>query len=268
MIRFSKTDAAGEDLHCSSPAVDILPLHIMEIYRKGITAAHDAGIPFLVGGAFALNCYTGIIRHTKDFDFFVMPNQVRPLMEVLEKAGFKTEVFDPVWLAKAWYGDDFIDIIFASRNGVSEVDETWFEFAPGGELLGLPIRLCPVEEVIWSKAFVMERERFDGADIAHLIRARAESMDWQRLLLRFRDHWHVLLVHLILFGFVYPSERSRIPYWVMRELLDTFEEELKSPNIKEKLCRGSLLSGTQYTIDIESWGYEECTKEGKSNKVF
>jgi hypothetical protein len=29
--------------------------------------------------------------------------------------------------------------------------------------------------MIWSKAFVMERERYDGADVAHVILRRAGS---------------------------------------------------------------------------------------------
>jgi hypothetical protein len=28
-----------------------------------------------------------------------------------------------------------------------------------------------VEEMVWQKAFIMERERFDGADVVHLIQA-------------------------------------------------------------------------------------------------
>jgi hypothetical protein len=31
----------------------------------------DAGIPFLVGGAFAHACFTGIRRSTKDLDLFI-----------------------------------------------------------------------------------------------------------------------------------------------------------------------------------------------------
>jgi hypothetical protein len=33
------------------------------------------------------------------------------------------------------------------------------------------------EEVIWSKAFVTERERYDGADIMHVLLACAETLD-------------------------------------------------------------------------------------------
>ena len=38
----------------------------------------------------------------------------------------------------------------------------------------------------------MERERFDGADIVHILRACAETMNWDRLLLRFEPYWQLL----------------------------------------------------------------------------
>ena len=80
---------------------------------------------------------------------------------------------------------------------MAEVDEEWFTYASDGEILGVPVKLCPAEEMIWSKGYVQERERFDGADIAHLIRCRGEALDWGRLLRRFGDHWRVLFGHLI-----------------------------------------------------------------------
>ena len=64
-------------------------------------------------------------------------------------------------------------------------------------VLDVPVRLIPAEEMIWSKAFVMERERYDGADVAHILRACAETLDWPRLLQRFDGHWRVLLQHLV-----------------------------------------------------------------------
>src|SRR5216683_1710304 len=40
-------------------------VHSMELMR-------DGGLPFLVGGAYAFARYTGIERHTKDFDVFIL----------------------------------------------------------------------------------------------------------------------------------------------------------------------------------------------------
>src|SRR2546430_13604130 len=99
-----------------------------------------------------------------------------------------------------------MDIIFNSGNGIDRVDDLWFDHAPRVNVLGLIVRLSPVEEMIWSKAFIQERERFDGADVMHLLRETGPSLDWPRLLMRFGDYWRVLLSQLIMFGFVYRSE--------------------------------------------------------------
>ena len=122
------------------------------------------------------------------------------------------------------------------------------------ELLGIPVRLCPPEEIIWSKAYVMERERFDGADIAHLIRKSGRDFDWHRLLRRFGAHWRVLLVHLVMFGFVYPGERDIVPAWVIHELSDRLRREAEEPPPAEKVCQGTLLSREQYLVDIGDVG--------------
>ena len=227
-------------------------------YRQVLLALTEAGLPFLVGGAFALRYYAGIVRHTKDLDLFVRPEDYPRILEKPASQGYRTELTDPKWLAKIFSEDEYIDVIFGSGKGLDSVDEVWFEHAVEGEVLGLPVRLCPVEEMTWSKAFVMERERYDGADIAHLLRACGQHMDWPRLLHRFGAYWRVLFNHLILFGFIYPNERSQIPDWVMAELVRRLQEEMHSPPSPNRLCQGTLLSHTQYLIDLERWGYQDA----------
>ena len=226
-----------------------------EFYRHVLERMNAEGVRFLVGGAYALEHYTGISRRTKDIDLFVHPDEVHDALRLLEGAGYETEVTSPIWLGKARCGDDFVDVIFSSGNGIAEVDDDWFTHAEEGQVLGIRVKLCPAEEMIWSKSWVMERERYDGADVAHLIRARGPRMDWHRLLARFGLHWRVLLAHLVLFGFVYPGERAAVPEWVMRELLGRLDEELGAPPSAQRLCLGTLLSRYQYQIDLGSWGY-------------
>src|SRR6202041_2807525 len=105
------------------------------------------------------------------------------------------------------------------------------------------VKVCPAEEIIWSKSFIQERDRFDGADIAHLLLARVEQLDWDRLLRRFQGHEPVLLAHLMLFGYSYPTERERIPRRVIDVLLYLARN---APAPAEKLCRGTLFSYRQY----------------------
>src|SRR5438067_3377612 len=141
-----------------------------QVYRRALDLLAEAGIPFLVGGAYCLAQHAGIVRHTKDFDLFVRPPDCPRVLARLAEAGFRTEVTFPHWLGKAFRGEYFVDVIFSSGNGLATVDEGWFEHAVPAEILGMAVKLCPAEEVVWSKSFVQERERYDGADVAHLLR--------------------------------------------------------------------------------------------------
>jgi hypothetical protein len=229
-------------------------------YCQVIATLAEAGITALVGGAYAFARYTGIERHTKDFDVFLRRRDVGDALRALYGAGWRTELPFPHWLGKAYCGEDFVDLIFSSGNGVAEVDDLWFAHAPEDEVLGVPARLIPAEEMIWSKSFIMERERYDGADVAHVLRARASELDWPRLLHRFGENWRVLLSHLVLFGFVYPGERDRVPAAVLRELSSRLERELASPPGPELICQGTLLSREQYLPDVACWGYRDARR--------
>jgi hypothetical protein len=230
------------------------PTDAHDFYLRTMQALRAAGLPYLVGGGYALDHYTGVARDSKDFDIFVRRGEYDDIMKALSQAGYHTELTFPHWLGKATCEQGYIDVIFNSGNGVARVDDAWFQHATPGELFGIPVKVCPVEEMIWSKAYIMERERYDAADIMHLILARAEGIDWVRLIMRFGSHWSVLFSHLVLFGFIYPSERERIPGWVMKGLMGRLERELRTPAPSEKTCRGTLLSREQYLVDVLRWG--------------
>jgi hypothetical protein len=236
-------------------SLEELDPHAFRFYRAVLDDVHRSGIPFLVGGAYALGYYTGIVRHTKDLDVFVRPGDAPRLLGVLGRTGYRTEMTFPHWVGKAFAETDFVDVIFCSGNGLCPVDDSWFAHGVPGQVLGVPVSLCPAEEMIWQKAFIMERERFDGADVNHLLRARGPRLDWKRLLERFGPHWRVLLSHLILYGFVYPAEQDRVPADVLRTLTGRLLAEAAGG---DRVCRGPVLSREQYLIDTEEWGYRDA----------
>jgi hypothetical protein len=253
--RLTAAAAAGEApvVRAGSTAHD-QPSDALDFYCDALTALSRHDVPFLVGGAWAFHRYSDIARYTKDFDIFLRPRDLDRALAVLGAEGYRTEVPFPHWLAKAWSGDAFMDLIFNSGNGVVPVDDEWFEHAVDADVLGMPLRLSPVEEMIWSKSFVIERERCDAADVAHLIRHCAESIDWDRLVRRFGHRWRVLLAHLVLFGFIYPGERSRVPARVLEDLSTRLASEA-AEDAPGRLCNGPVLSRAQYLVDIERWGY-------------
>lgn len=246
---------------------EMLSEETIAFYQQAMRAFEEGGVPFLVGGAYAFARYTGIERHTKDFDVFVKPEDFDRALEVLAGQGWKTERTFDHWLGKAYYGDDFVDVIFSSGNGVARVDGLWFEHAVEGEVLERPVLLMPAEEMIWSKSLIMERERFDGGDVNHLLHCLADDLDWDRLLRRFEPDgaWRVLLAHLTLFGYVYPGDAHRIPDRVIETLTGKLLQETAKPSGDDKLCRGPILSRSQYLIDIHTWGYQDARLEPAGN---
>ena len=229
----------------------------IRFYRHALAILKDAEIPHLVGGAYAYARYTGIERHTKDFDVFIRREDFGRAAWAFQKAGYKAELTFPHWLGKAFRNDDFVDLIFSAGNGVAEVDDLWFQHAVREKVFGVDVDLIPAEEMIWSKGLIMERERFDGADVAHIIRAAGDRLDWKRLIHRYGPYWRALYAHVVLFGFIYPSDRDKVPAWVIDELTDRLRAETNT-RTDDKICYGTIISRQQYLKDVNEWGYEDA----------
>lgn len=228
-------------------------------YRDVLSTLRDEGVPFLLGGGYAMRHWTGIARDSKDLDLFLRPEDCARGLEAMRRRGYLTTTPFPHWLAKVYDGDIYVDVIYNSGNGLTKVDDGWFEHAVDARMLGVPVKICPVEETLWSKSFVIERERCDVADVAHLLRAQGQRLDWHRLLDRFDQNGRVLFAHLILFGFIYPHESDKIPRWVIDHLYDQVRGgEARAP---DALCRGTLLSRAQFLVDVERWGYKDARTE-------
>src|SRR5581483_11242037 len=83
-----------------------------DFYHLALRALDAANVPFMVGGAYAFERYTGIERHTKDLDVFVRPPDARGALDALAEAGYHVELTYPHWLGKAFCSGDFVDVIF------------------------------------------------------------------------------------------------------------------------------------------------------------
>ncbi|NEX63276.1 nucleotidyltransferase domain-containing protein [Noviherbaspirillum galbum] len=226
-------------------------------YRHVLHILNGSRIPYLVGGAWAFNQHTTINRSTKDLDLFIRRRDFDAIADLMRESGYDAELTFPHWLGKIHCGGIYIDLIFSSGNAIAEVDDAWFEHAREAEVLGMPVRISPVEEMIWSKAFIMERERYDGADVLHLLRECGPRLDWGRLFRRFESHWRVLLSHLVLFGFAYPGDRHIVPVAVMDELVERLRKETHSDAPAQGVCLGTLLSREQFLSDVERQGLRD-----------
>jgi hypothetical protein len=226
-----------------------------QFFREALELMKRRNIPFAVSGAFALHEHTGIWRDTKDLDLFLPAGELQSALREFQEAGFDSELRDPIWLGKAWNNGFFVDLITGMSNAVIRVDQSWIERAQLAEVLGVQTRVLAAEELIASKIFVTRRERFDGADVAHVIYATRDTLDWSRVFQLVGDHWEMLLWSLMFYRYIYPRHANEVPRHVWHELLERFERDLTNPKLDAPF-RGTLIDEHMFAIDVQEWGME------------
>jgi hypothetical protein len=246
------------------PVTSSIPHHLPEkqesLFREVLSVLEEKGIPYAVSGAFALRQHTGISRFTKDLDVFLSATQVPMALACLCERGFVCEVCDPVWLAKAHRDEFFVDLITGMSNAAITVDPSWIERAHPATIVGVETRVLAPEELVASKLFVTRRERFDGADIAHVIYGASGDFDWNRLLQLAGEHWEILLWALVLFRYVYPAHSDYVPASLWQDLLSRYMHLVAHPDPNTPF-RGSLIDENMFAIDVREWGLEDVLQQ-------
>jgi hypothetical protein len=243
-------------LPVSSSVRPKFPLRQEAMFRETLTVLNRCRVPYAVSGAFALQVHTGIWRSTKDIDLFLAPEDMPAAMCCLQERGFVCKAKDPVWLHKAHRNGFFVDLITGMSNAVITVDPSWIKNARPALVLDVRVRVLAAEELLVSKLFVVRRERFDGADIAHIVYASQGNLDWDRIFALVREHWEILLFALVLYRYVYPAYSHYVPSWVWQRLLVCFSGELARRN-PSAAFRGSLVDDKMFAIDVKEWGMED-----------
>jgi hypothetical protein len=227
-----------------------------DFYSRVIELLLTHKMPFMIGGTYAFAAYTGIERPTKDIDIKCAFDDYPTILKTFSDAGFKTEISEEQWIAKVREPDHgfFTDVIFAEKNGLAKIDRGWMKRAHSGTVLDHKVKLEPLEDMIASKAFIQQKERFDGADVINLIYKYSDTLDWKFLVAKMEPHWELLFAHLINFIFVYPSEKEALPKWVLEDYLTRAQKEFFTHTPDKKFTRGLLIS-SQYEPAVTLWGF-------------
>ncbi|MFN3404992.1 MAG: nucleotidyltransferase [Cytophagaceae bacterium] len=228
-------------------------------YVEAIQLLQKADLSFMIGGALALGEHANVFRDTKDLDIFCKPEDYPRIIKECINHGFKVEVTDARWLAKVFKEDYFIDIVFGSANNQFRITQSWFERSIDSKLFGQSVKLLSAEDLIGSKLYVQARERFDAADINHVILKKGKNLDWKLIINNLDINWPLLFSQIINFIYVYPGERDNIPKWLIEELISRLNNLFEVPVSKMKVCNGPLLDHFLYEVDIREWGYKIAT---------
>jgi hypothetical protein len=235
----------------------------LDFYAEILRLVGKARIPFLVGGTYAINAYLATGRQTKDVDIFCRAGDYPRILRVCAGAGYTVEVLDERWIAKVRRGSHFCDVIFGSANAIAPVTDDWFAGETRqAKILSVHVRLLPPAELIWSKAFIEDRYKYDGNDIAHLM--LRTKVDWKRLLHYMDQHWEVLLGMVLRFRYIYPSERGIIPEWLLGELLARLADQRRLPQVETRICRGRVFSRDDFEVDVLEWGFADVVGKDRA----
>jgi hypothetical protein len=223
------------------------------------------GVPYAVGGQFAFHYYTAFPATTKDLDLFLSETEVRAAVHCLAAAGYEAKIMQEHWLAKARRDTAIVDLIYGSSNFWASVDERWLSRARPAVVLGHETQVIPLEELIWSKSYVMARERYDGADVAHLLLLQGRGVDWRRLIRLFDVHYELLLAHLTLFRFLYPAARDIVPDEVVMQL----RRRSDAHGVGDGLAfRGPLVDPYSFLFDVRAGLFADPREELAARRGF
>ena len=160
-------------------------------------------------------------RNTKDIDLYIPERERDRMIRLVQELGlddyYDVLPYDRKWIYRSHKGDTIVDLIWAMANQHSSVDESWFR-GPTVEVDGETFQLLAPEEALWSKLFVLQRDRCDWPDALNLLWGVGPEMDWRHLLHRVNGDAALLSGLLAVFSWVYPEGASALPPWLWDEL--------------------------------------------------
>jgi hypothetical protein len=243
----------------------------LELTRAVLTAMNESEVPYVLGGAIAVNRHGGPWRNTKDLDLFVPPADRERVIDTLLRLGFVDYYavwpYDREWIFRGHKGNKIVDVIWQSANKIGVVDPSWRERAAPGELAGVPTWFASAEDLIWLKAFIVQRERCDWPDILNLLVATQGQLDWGWLLERFGPHRLLLGAVVKLFDWTCPQHAGYVPAAIRRALQQREEQHLPvgpaTHSPAQAAGNGDHPDGSRWQLlDSRPWFVEAGENEG------
>jgi hypothetical protein len=196
--------------------MDLIPDEQWVVYRDAISCARHTGLPFMLGGGFALAAYIGRWRNTKDIDFYVLPGQRQQFIEALSAAGFTDYYeqlpYDRGWIYRSFRDGTIVDLIWSMANRRAEAQPSWFDHSREIVVRGERLNVIAAEELFWCKMYVMQRDHSDWPDVLNLLQAVGPDLDWNRVLDNLHEDLPLLRSLLILFSWISPGRAGELPH--------------------------------------------------------
>lgn len=230
--------SAKESLEALKVLDELVPLEQWAVYEPVLRRAQEGGLRFAMGGGLAFSLYGGHPRNTKDLDVFILPPDHEPFLELMAQAGFEeyTAVpYDRTWSYRGVKEGFIMDLLWRMLNERASFDEGWVEHGWTLDFRGVPLRLLPPEELIWTKMYIVHRDRCDWPDILVILGSRGPALDWERLIGRVGEDAPLLGAILSFFRWLHPERAAELPPWIWEKMgLCPWKEEPDPARIRQR----------------------------------
>jgi len=194
---------------------DLIPQDEWTLYKTALDVIRRGGVPFMLGGGFAMASYTGHWRDTKDIDLYILAESRERVAKALAEVGFgdyyNQLAYDRGWIYRSSRDGVIVDLIWSMANRRAQVEESWWEYARSIQLHEESFQVLPVEELLWCKLYVFQRDHCDWLDVFNLLHAAGPTLDWQRLLDRVGEDFAMLKSAVTLFDWLSPNRAAQFP---------------------------------------------------------
>lgn len=191
------------------------PAERLELFGRLCGRARRKRVPFLIGAGYAAAAYTGQPRVARDLDLYVLRSDRERMIDILDREGledlFPRKPYDRGWIYRGVLGDSIVDVIWTFANYRTEVRPDWFTRGPEVLFAGERVKLIPAEELIWTKLYVLQRDRTDWPDVLNLVHAVGPSLDWSHMADELQGDIALLRAIMAVFLWISPGRAQQIP---------------------------------------------------------
>jgi Uncharacterised nucleotidyltransferase len=153
---------------------------LLDAMKKAAATLRDNDIDVALAGGFAVYARGGPPTE-HDVDFMLKEEDAERALEVLIKAGFRTERPPEGWLYKVFdENGSMIDLIFAP-NSKPEVVPDILDRADELEIYAITMKVMGVTDVLATKLLTLKEHEVDYDSVLEIARSCREQIDWQLL---------------------------------------------------------------------------------------
>jgi hypothetical protein len=157
---------------------------LLESLKKVAGLLRDAEIPFLLGGGLAVWARGGP-ESGHDLDLMLTEPDAARALDVLGRAGLRTEKPPEGWLYKAFDGEVMVDLIFEPSG--QPIEDGVFRRAEELNVHAVPMQVMSLEDVFVTKLTALREHELDYESVVQMARPIREQVDWEDVRRRTKD---------------------------------------------------------------------------------